>query len=133
MEHQSWAVCIVSDRSKSRCLLSHFSRVRYFATPWTVAHQAFLSMGFSSQEYWSGLFLPPGDLPNPGIKPGSLSSPALAGGFFTTNATWEALKVKPNIQNTGAFFKISMLQLVNPFKLPFATCVYQRGESFGTE
>ncbi|CAI9164456.1 unnamed protein product [Rangifer tarandus platyrhynchus] len=48
-------------------------------------------MGFSRQEYWSGLpFPPPGDLPDPGIKPGSLTSPALAGGFFTTNTTWEA-------------------------------------------
>ena len=46
------------------------SHVRLFATPWTVAHQAPLSMGFSRQEYWSGLPFPsPGDLPNPGIKP----------------------------------------------------------------
>ena len=51
-------------------------------TPWTAAFQAPLSMGFSRQEYWSGLsFSPPGDLPNPGIEP---ASPALAGGFFTT-------------------------------------------------
>ena len=50
-------------------------RVCLFATPWTVAHQAPLSMGFSRQEYWSGLPFPsPGDLPNPGIKP---RSPAL--------------------------------------------------------
>ena len=48
------------------------SCVQLFATPWTVAHQASLSMGFSRQEYWSGLPFPsPGDLPNPGIKPGS--------------------------------------------------------------
>ena len=48
-------------------------------------------MGFSRQEYWSGLpCLPPGDLPNPGNKPASLTSPTLAGGFFTTCATWEA-------------------------------------------
>ena len=47
------------------------SRVRLFATPWTVAHQAPLSMGFSSQEYWSGLSFPsPGDLPDPVIEPG---------------------------------------------------------------
>ena len=47
-------------------------------------------MGFSRQEYWSGLPCPlPGDLPNPGIKPVSLMSPALAGEFFTTSATWE--------------------------------------------
>ena len=51
------------------------SRVRLFATPWTVGHQAPLSMGFSRQEYWSGLPFPsPGDLPNPGIEP---RSPAL--------------------------------------------------------
>ena len=56
-------------------MLSHFIRVQLFATPWTVAHQAPLSMGFSRQEYWNGLpCLPPGDLPNPGIKP---ASPAL--------------------------------------------------------
>ena len=48
------------------------SHVRLFAAPWTVAHQAPLSMGFSRQEYWSGSPFPsPGDLPNPGIKPGS--------------------------------------------------------------
>ena len=48
------------------------SRVRLFATLWTVAHQAPLSMGFSRQEYWSGLPFPsPGDLPDPGIEPGS--------------------------------------------------------------
>jgi len=49
-------------------------------------------MGFSRQEYWGRLPSPPlGDLPDPGIKPASLTSPALAGGFFTTCATWEAL------------------------------------------
>ena len=48
-------------------------------------------MGFSKQEYWSGLpFPPPGDLPSPGIEPMSLTSPALEGRFFTTSATWEA-------------------------------------------
>ena len=62
-----------------------------FITLWTVAHQAPLSMGFSRQEYWSGLPCPPpGDLPNPGIEPMSLTSPALAGRFFTSSATWEA-------------------------------------------
>ena len=51
-------------------LLSRFSHVRLCATPWTVAYQAPLSMGFSRQEYWSGLpFSSPGDLPSPGIKP----------------------------------------------------------------
>ena len=53
-----------------------------FATPWTVARQAPLSMGFSRQEYWSGFPFPsPGDRPNLGIEP---MSPALAGGFFAT-------------------------------------------------
>ena len=73
------------------CMLSCFSCVRLCATPWTVAHQAPLSMGFSWQEYWSGLPCPPpGHLPDPGIKPVSVMSPAFAGGFFTTSATWEA-------------------------------------------
>ena len=74
------------------CLLSRFSHVRLFVTLWTVAHQASLSMGFSRQAYWSGLpYPPPGDLPHPGIEPESLMSSALADGFFTTSAIWEAL------------------------------------------
>ena len=61
------------------------------ATLWTIAYQAPLSMGFSRQEYWSGLPCPPpGDLPDPGIEPMSLMSPALAGEFFNTSTTWEA-------------------------------------------
>ena len=57
------------------------SRVRLFATPWTVAYQAPPSMGFSRQEYWSGLLVPsPGDLPDPGIEPGS---PALRADALT--------------------------------------------------
>ena len=68
------------------------SHVRLFVTPWTVTYQALLSMGLSRQEYWHGLpFPPPEDLPDPGLEPMSLMSPALAGGFFTTSATWEAL------------------------------------------
>ena len=62
--------------------LNHVCMLCLFATPWIVAHQAPLSMGFSKQEYWSGLpFLPPRDPPNPGIEP---MSPALGGRFFTT-------------------------------------------------
>ena len=58
--------------------------------PWTAAHQASLPMGFSRQEYWNELpFLSLEDLPDPGIEPESLMSPALSGGFFTTRATWE--------------------------------------------
>ena len=79
-----------SNHSKS-CMLSHFSHVQLFVTLWTIACQAPLPMGFSRQEYWSALPCPsPGDLPDPGIKPMSLMSPALVGGFFTTSATWEA-------------------------------------------
>ena len=73
------------------CMLSHFSCVQLFVTLWTVACQDALSTEFSRQEYWSGLpYPPPGDLPDPGIEPIFLTSPALAGGFFTTSATWEA-------------------------------------------
>ena len=72
-------------------VLNHFSCVQLFETLWTVACQAPLSMGFSRQEYWSGLSCPPqGDLPNPGIK--SLSLICLLhcqAGFLTTSATWE--------------------------------------------
>ena len=76
-------------------VLSCFSCIQLFVTLWPVAHQAPLSMGFSRQEYWSRLpCLPPGDLPDPGIKPTSLMSPALAGGFFTISVTWKALYLR---------------------------------------
>ena len=65
-----------------KCMLNRFSRVRLFATLGTVAHQAPLSMGFSRQEYWSGLPCPsPGDLPDPGIEP---TSPALKADTLTS-------------------------------------------------
>ena len=61
------------------CVLSRFSRLRLFATPWTIVCQATLSMEFSRQECWTGLPCPPpGDLPDPGTEPTSLMSPALA-------------------------------------------------------
>ena len=70
------------------CVLSH---IQLFATPWTVARQAPLSMGLAVQKYWRGLPFPtPGDIPDLEIKPKSLASPALAGGFFTTDAAWKA-------------------------------------------
>ena len=73
------------------CVLSRFHSVQLFVTQWTVVCQAPMSMGFSRQEYWSELPChPPGDLPDPGIEPASLMAPALADGFFTTSATWEA-------------------------------------------
>ena len=71
------------------CLHACISHVQLFVTPWTVALQAPLSMGFSRQEHWSGLSCPlPGDLPDSGIE---LAIPALAGELSTTSTTWEAL------------------------------------------
>ena len=71
----------------SCCCFKSLSRVRLFATPWTVAHQAPLSMGFPRQEYWNGLPFPSlGCLSDSGIKP---ESPALAGGLFTREASRE--------------------------------------------
>ena len=96
---QTWVFCIVGGffpnwttrEAHSKWSVSHWVMADSFVTPWTVAHQTPLSMGFSRQEYWSGVLFPsPGDLPNPGIKPASLLFPALAGRFFTTRATWEA-------------------------------------------
>ena len=72
------------DRSVCVCVRL-LNPVQLFATPWTVARQAPLSMRFPRQESWSGLPCPPpGDLPDPGIEPTSVASPALAGGFFIT-------------------------------------------------
>ena len=69
-------------------MLSH---VQLFATPWTVACQAPLSMEFSRREYWNGLqFHSPGDLADLETEHVSFMSPALAGRFFTTSTTWEA-------------------------------------------
>ena len=77
------------------CVLNCFSHVCLNVTPWIVAHQAPLSMGFSRQENWNELPCPsPGDLPDLEIKPKSLLSPALAGGFFTTITNWEAHPTK---------------------------------------
>ena len=69
-------------KKKCVCVLSHLP-VSDFVTPWTVARQVPLSMKFPRQEYWRGLPFPsPGVLPDPGIES---MSPALAGGFFTTD------------------------------------------------
>ena len=66
------------------CMLSRLTE-----TPWTVAHQTPLFIGFSRQEYWSGLPCPSlGDIPDPGIKPSTLVSSALTNRYFTTCATW---------------------------------------------
>ena len=80
-------------KKQCACMLS---RVQLFASLWIIALQAPLSMGFSRQEYWSGPLCPaPGHLTNPGIKPLSLMSPALAVSFFTTSTAWEVQKGMP--------------------------------------
>ena len=71
------------------CVLICFSPAQLFATPWTAAHQAPLSMGFSRQEYWSRSSFPSlRDLSDPRMEPMSLTSPAMARRLFTTIATW---------------------------------------------
>ena len=94
-----------SSRGKVRACCPGLSRgfpggVRLFATPWTVAHQAPLSMGFSRREYWSGLpFLSPGDLPDPGIKP---RSPALQADALTSEPPWpESVARSPTEGNSS--------------------------------
>ena len=80
-------------RQKYWLLLSHFSHVQLFGLQPT----RLLSKGFSRQEYWSQPPLPPlGGLSGPGIEPVSLTSPALADGFFTTSATWDGLPFPKN-------------------------------------
>ena len=99
------------------CVLSHFSCVQLFSTLWTVARQDPLSMGFSRQEYLGGLPCPPpGHLPDLGIKPLPLMSPALADGFFMTSTTWEAPQSSSYINNVclvGNFIFICMVCILN--------------------
>ena len=70
-----------------------YSHAQFFVTPWTIAHQTSLSMGILQARIleWVAMPSPSGDLPDPGIEPASLMSPALAGGFFTTRVSWETL------------------------------------------
>ena len=87
-------------QNASRDMLEKFmkllSHVWLFVTPWTVARQAPLTMGFIRQEYWSGLPCPsPGDLPDPGNE---LKSPALAGRCFTTSTTLEVRKSQTQLK-----------------------------------
>ena len=71
-------------------MLSHFSNIQLFATPWTVAHQAPLFNGILLARILEWVSPYPGDLLDPGVEPAFLMSPALAGRFFTTSITWEA-------------------------------------------
>ena len=89
------------------------SRVRLFATPWTVAYQAPLSMGFSKQECWSGLPFPsPGDLPDPGIEPGSS---ALLADAFPSEPPGKLCLVANSFLNFGVpFFKMGIKEYLLP-------------------
>ena len=132
----------------SECMLNCFSCIRLFVTLWNTACQAPLSMKFSRQEYWIGLPCPlPSDLPDPGIKPILLISPALAGWFFNTSDNWEALTnnqlssvqlpsrvwlfVTPwtaacqaslSITNSWSLLKLMSIELVMPSNLLILCC-----------
>ena len=94
------------------CEVSSVTSDRLFVTPWSVARQAPLSIGFFKQEYESGLPRPPpGDLPNPGIEPKTLTSSALEGRVFTTSTTWKA--TQHQLPSTG------WLKTAFPSSLPF--------------
>ena len=82
------------------CAFSVAQSCSTLCSPWAIASQAPLSMAFSKQDFWNGVpFSPPGTLPNPGIKPASLASPALTGKFFTASTTWEALPLCHSTSN----------------------------------
>ena len=111
------------------CCAKMLSRVWLFATPWSVDRQGPLSMGFSRQEYWSGLpYPPPGNLPDPGIEPTALTSPALSGRFFTTSATWEASNTRIDTKiilkqqhKTWIMFRILLGRMWSTFRNFFRT------------
>ena len=87
-----------------------------FVTPWTAARQAPLSMGFSRQEYWSGLPFPsPGDLPDPGIEPGS---PVLAGGFLTTVTPGGLVKTLIERDTWTPMFIAALFMIARTWKQP---------------
>ena len=126
----SWFVFATGTRTVCACLLSHFRHIWRFATLWTVAYQAALSMGCSRQEYWSGLPCPlPGYLPHPGIRLVSLMSPALGGRFFTTSATWETWSQNHCLSNhdwmTLPTFKRKDLTSQNPCSFCFCCSWYE--------
>ena len=91
--------------------MKSLSRVRLFATPWTVAYQAPPSMGFSRQEYWSGLPFPsPGYLPDPGIEPGS---PAFQADALTSEPAGKPIKeISPDYSLEGMMLKLKVNTLV---------------------
>ena len=97
------------------CVPSCFSSAQVFATRWTVTCQVPLSMGFSRQEYWSGLTFPSSeDIPNPGTEPASLISHLLACRFHTTTATW-LLGIKSQIFYWGNTVSTKLSSILSSF------------------
>ena len=125
--------CWTGTQVYMRVCASRFSRVQLCATLWTVACQAPLCMGFSRQEYWP----PPGDLPYPWIKFVSLRSPALAGGIFTTSATWEFYildcksSVRPRKSLLPFFFFLAGKSCILPPLSPTSDTVTGNGSTDG--
>ena len=115
--------------SKSACMISRFCRVQLFVTLWTRACQAPRSMGFSSQEYWSGLPRPPpGQLPDPGTKSASLPSHALAGRFFfTTSGIREAHGARVFLFKEKNSFRNQNIQGLVGIPIPFLRSRYSSG------
>ena len=112
------------------CMQNHFSHVWFFVTVWTVVHQALLSMGFSRQEHWSGLLFPsPGDLPNSGVEPVSLASPALRQILYHW-ATREATIRCISIQN-GKFKFWKKTSLIDQIRDPHTSVKGQRVNTSG--
>ena len=127
-----------SHHIRHMCMLSHFCCVWRFVTLWTVAPQTPLSMEFSRQEHRRGFPCPSlEDLPDPVIKPSSLISLALAGGFFTTSATWKAPCIRDNMiliwlvtgnVNSDSLVKVVFARLFHykdtafPFLTPSVRC-----------
>ena len=110
-------------------LLSH---VRLFASPWTVARQASLSMGFSRQEYWSGLPFPcTGDLPDPGIEPGSAT--LQADSLLSEPQGSQALEHRLNSCGTGAWCSMVCGIFPDQGLKPHLLCLLHRQAFFTTE
>ena len=101
-----------------------FSHVQLFVTPWTVAHQDPLSMGFSRQEYWSGLPFPsPGDLPDPGIEP---RSPTLQSDALTSEPPGKPRKAMTNLNSILKIRDITLVTKVHPIKaIVFLVVMYE--------
>ena len=124
---------MLADRILRVCVLSRFSCTRLSATPWTVAFQAPLHMGFSRQEYWGGLPCPPpGDLPDPGITPASPGSPALLdhqGSHQVSNNRTPCFLTPCTPQHPAAPV-VRELFTVPEQKLPFHSCYLWRRPSY---